>query len=467
MQTYRIKQLSALVLLGAVLLAGCKKQDEFLNYKRANADVMPSNLTDYQALLDNNGTMNANTPICALIGTDNYYIAATTYNAAGVPSGTCYTWATDPWQGYSPGDWGDPYVVVEYANVVLDGIQKIGVGSDSANIYNNIEGSALFYRSFAFYNLAGEFCKPYTASTASKDPGIPLRQTSDFNVPSVRSTVQQTYDQITGDLKKAIPLLPVSPLTTTRPSKMAANALLAKVYLSMEQYDSALLYANNTLTLKSDLMDFNNTTYIKASANVPFPTKPDQNPEMIFFAETLGSSLVWPLGSGITDSTLFSSYDVNDLRKSVLYKINNGNPIFKGTYDGYGTYNFGGIATNEIYLIRAECNTRKGNVSTALQDYNLLLRNRHVTGTYTDLVTTNADSLLAVVLYERRKELPFTSFVRWEDLRRLNKDPRFAITLTRNINGTIYTLPPNDLNYVYPFPDQEIQLTSMAQNPRD
>jgi len=52
------------------------------------------------------------------------------------------------------------------------------------------------------------------------------------------------------------------------------------------------------------------------------------------------------------------------------------------------------------------------------------------------------------------------------DLRRLNKDVRFAKTLTRAINGQTYTLSPNDPKYVMPIPIQEINTSGIAQNPR-
>jgi starch-binding outer membrane protein, SusD/RagB family len=70
-----------------------------------------------------------------------------------------------------------------------------------------------------------------------------------------------------------------------------------------------------------------------------------------------------------------------------------------------------------------------------------------------------------VILQERRKELPFTADVRWEDLRRLNKDPNFQKTIVRVLNGTTYTLPPNDPKYVLPIPENEVQLSGLQQNP--
>lgn len=85
---------------------------------------------------------------------------------------------------------------------------------------------------------------------------------------------------------------------------------------------------------------------------------------------------------------------------------------------------------------------------------------------YVPYSTADENEALRKILQERRKELPFTANLRWSDLRRLNKDPRFAATLSRNLNGEIYTLPPNDKRYVLPIPDIEIQLSGIQQNER-
>jgi hypothetical protein len=97
---------------------------------------------------------------------------------------------------------------------------------------------------------------------------------------------------------------------------------------------------------------------------------------------------------------------------------------------------------------------------------NYLLSKRYRTvPVFTPLTAATAEEALQIVLRERRKELVGRG-LRWYDLRRLNKDPRFAQTLTRVVNGQTYILPPNDPRYTHLIPFEVIALTGMQQNQR-
>jgi hypothetical protein len=161
---------------------------------------------------------------------------------------------------------------------------------------------------------------------------------------------------------------------------------------------------------------------------------------------------------------------VNDLRQKIFFKTNtNGGMQFVGTYTG-GTASaanlnfFGGLATDEVYLTRAECFARSGNVTAAMKDLNALMIKRFKTGTFVPLTATNTSEALSLVLQERRKETPFRG-LRWLDLRRLNSEGA-NITLTRFVNNQTYTLEPNSPRYVLPIPPDIIGFTGISQNER-
>jgi tetratricopeptide (TPR) repeat protein len=293
--------------------------------------------------------------------------------------------------------------------------------------------------------------------------GIPLRLNSDFNERSVRATVEDTYGQIISDLKQARALLPKlipdSPLYKLRVNTAAANAMLARVYLAMEDYDNAFIYADECLKLYNTLMDYNK--FVVPSTGNPIP---QFNSEVIYFKAMINYGF-FATARLIVDPSLFASYDPNDLRKNCYFFLSSGNQAFRGGYNVNASKFFGGIATDEVYLIRAECNARKGKKDDALKDLNTLMEKRWKAAAWTPFTATDANDALSKVLKERRKELVFRG-LRWTDLRRLNQDSRFAMTLSRTVMGQTYTLPPNDIRYVLPIPDNVILLSGIQQNPR-
>src|SRR5690606_15417770 len=94
---------------------------------------------------------------------------------------------------------------------------------------------------------------------------------------------------------------------------------------------------------------------------------------------------------------------------------------------------------------------RLNKASDAKNALNLLLQNRYITGTFKAISVTDTDELLDIIIKERRKEL-LSRGLRWQDLKRLNKDKRYAKTLVRKIGDQVYTLFPNDPKYVFPVP---------------
>ena len=444
------------------ILAGpfCSCKKDWLDAKPDISLVIPAAIGDYQKVLDNSGVFNNIYAGLGEISSDDYYITDNSWQSlSSTPQKNAYIWATDIYQGdNSLIDWPGPYQQVFNANIALEGIRNIVHNASNLADWNNVYASALFYRAFAFYNLAQLFTKPYDSATASSDLGIPLRLSSDVKQKVTRSSLKQSYEQIIADLLNAASLLPTTPLYKTRPSKPAAFALLARTYLAMAEYDKALLYSDSSLTLTNLLIDYNS---LNPSLGNPIP-RLNNNNETIFHVRFL-YSIFYP-NTLIVDSSLYRSYDSNDLRKIVFFKNNSGVPRYKGSYD-HSLFLFGGIATDELFLIRAECYARKGAIDLAMSDLNTLLKNRWITGTFIPFVAADATEALKIILTERRKELLFRG-LRWSDLRRLNKDPRFAVSLSRLLNGQVATLIPNDSRYVLPIPQNEINIDNIQQNPR-
>ncbi|WP_429378345.1 RagB/SusD family nutrient uptake outer membrane protein [Mucilaginibacter sp. UYCu711] len=438
-----------------IAISGCKK---FLDEKPDAKLNIPSTLADFQALLDYYPVINNNGASSGEVSADNYYLLDADFQALTQDyQKNLYTWQKDNLFALINNDWFYAYRPVFTSNTILEGLGKIAPTAVNGSEYNNVKGEALYIRGKAFLKAIGLWSAAYDKTNATAQLGIPIRLSSDFNQATVRSTQQESYDQIISDLTSAAALLPITPLQVLRPSKPAAYALLARAYLYMGQYDKAGLYADSCLQLNHTLIDFNS---LNTAAAYPF---------MKFNAEVINDGQMTNLAPiqntrARVDTLLYNSYDSNDLRKELFFKISiNGTHVFKGSYEG-GSSPFDGVAIDEVYLMRAECYARLNRTNEALRDLNTLLVTRFKKGFFSPFIATSSDAALSIILTERRKELLMRG-LRWNDLKRLNQNGA-NISLTRNVNGQAYILKPNDLKYTLPIPDDIIQLTGMQQNPR-
>jgi hypothetical protein len=448
-----------LLLLSLALFSACGK--EFLDAKPDKALLVPTTLSDMQSLLNNTTNIFNKSAYLMVLASDDFYTTQAGWQGLSVISEkNTYIWAQDLYESKAIGDWNFAYKQIFYANVVLDGLLKIE--TNDRLLFNQTKGSALFYRAWAYYKLAEQFCVPYQKATATSQPGIMLHLNSNVNERPARASLQQVYDQLISDLITASELLPAKVDIKTKPSKAAALGLLSKVYLAMENYTQALNYTNQVLAINNKLIDYNSLTL---SAARPFPNPlTGVNEEVLFYSASTAATLNAALT--LVDSNLYKSYATNDLRRQAFFKdAGKGLITFKGTYSGnIGATLFLGLTVDEIYLIKAECEVRGGDVNAGIKTLNQLLEKRWLKNEYTPYQETNPDLALPIILAERRKEL-IARDTRWSDLKRLNKDPRFQLTLKRVINNQVYELPPGDNRYVFPLPDNELA-ENIIQNPR-
>jgi len=467
MRARRYSRLYIVALLTTCMgfVVSCSKSP-FLDKKPSTNLVVPTSLSDFQALLDNTAVIGL-TPVLGEMSADNFYLIYNFWQGLDVREHNAYIWAPDIYGGQGKvDDWDVPYQQVFYANVILEGLPNIKVDSTNVTQWNTIKGSALFTRAFAFYNLAQLFAPIYDSVSSRNLPamGIPIRLTADVNAPTTRSTVQQTYDQILADLQQAVALLPaaVPYANPNRPSRPAAQALLARVYLSMRNYGSAGAYANSCLQSYPTLMDYN-----RLDTGTLFPIHLP-NIESLYQSTFFINSQVLIGGiypQCVIDSGLYQSYAVNDRRRGVFYRITSaGTPSLKGSYNGT-LYPFSGLATDEMYLVRAECAARMGQITAAMNDLDTLWSHRCDSGTFVPFTVPPLQKALDTILLERRKELAFRG-LRWTDLQRLNMDESRHVTLSRNLNGTIYTLKPNTVFYTLPIPPDVLGFSKIPDNPR-
>ncbi|MBK1440983.1 RagB/SusD family nutrient uptake outer membrane protein [Parapedobacter sp. ISTM3] len=439
--------------IAVLLFNSCEK---YLDQKPDDKLSTPTSLDELQGLLDNYSILNQVSSGSGEASADDYYLTDADWKGLSQENHRrLYLWEKDYLFNLNgSNEWTVNYQAIYYANSVLENLTKIPGGDRLKRA--DIAGQAYYYRGQYFMRTAFLWAPVYDESISGEQMGIPLRLSDDFNAPSVRASLKQTYLQIIEDLKKASGLLPVSTAHPARPGKAAAYGLLARVYLSMGHYEEAGLYADSCLMLKSDLMDFNS---LDPSLNYPIG---QFNKEVIHWNRILAPAPIENSRAKIVDE-LYDQYEDNDLRKGIFFGFNSDSTVFfKGSYEGLSTP-FGGVATDEQFLIKAECYARLGESGKAMEIMRTLLANRYRSHGPDPL--SNVSNLLDFILKERRKELLMRD-LRWMDLKRLNRDGA-NITVKRTMEGKEYILLPNDPRYALPIPEDIIEMTGMPQNSRN
>lgn len=453
--------------LFVMFVVSCKKK--FLDEKPSSQIVLPNKLDDMVGLLDNPAFYALSTPALPIISADEYeYRDYNTWRSLPtVAERNTYIWASNLYEDLpNLDDWFAPYVCIFYANNVIAGLEKIPINRDNAEKYKYTKGWAHFNRAYFFYILASNFCKSYDPQTVANDLGIPLKISPAIDEIKQRSTLKETYEQIFQDLDIAKQLLEKNTIPTeqkNRPSLTAVYGLEARIYLNMREYGKAELAADNCLALYDKLIDYNS---IKLPNTIPFSRSNEEN---LFVTSTTGTFLGMTTGRSNNNikikESLLSSYEPDDLRLKIYFVVaDGGGYVMNRGYIGSGSFPFTGLATDEVYLVKAECVARRGDFDRSMIVLNKLLMNRFPIAKFIPKQATSQKQAIKVVLDERKKELVWRG-TRWEDLKRLNKEGA-NITLTRLLNGVTYSLLPNDPKYVFPIPSAEIAFSGITQNIR-
>lgn len=439
-----------------ILFGGCEK---FLNEKSDISLSIPESFKDLRAMMNNGGQLISSFPSLIEGGSDDYYVKESLLKGRPEREQFVYTWTIHS-ERSDLSSWNRMYNTVLIANTVLEGLDRINDGSEYERTI--LKGEAKFVRALAFYYLSQMFCFPYDPERKGELLGIPLRTSSDFADEFERSTMEETYDFIISELTESITHLPESVQYKSSPSKSACYALLARLYLIMGDYENANKQADFALGLNDSLLDYNTL-----DPNLSFPI-PIANEEIIYYGVGANGYLL-NNNRAFIPRYIFDFYEEDDLRKKIFFFNGAGSDIaFKGNYTGRNSIYFGGFATDELYLIRAECEIRLGNVDAGLDFLNNLLVKRYEKDSFSFFSDLDRSTALDIVLSERRKEL-IKRGIRWTDLRRLLREPNKVSTLFRKSDNGIddapYKLEPEPKNYTYPIPSGVTDIHPYEQNP--
>lgn len=386
---------------------------------------------------------------------------------------------TIPNDGTASGSWNAMYRTIVNSNIIISKGEQLSVPSSEQAEVSHLVGEAYTMRALAHFDLLRFYAAPYNSTVNAAHIGIPIISKSGTSKEDVlnpkRNTVKEGYDLIVSDLKKAITLMPATPVGFAAANKghisqFAAKALLARVYLYMEDWVNAEaiateVIASNKFTLLS------NANYQGGSTN--FRTQ--NNTEAIFevvynSTSNLGTDRLAAFlfqsssyGDGLATDDLFNLYTSTDVRKAFMSRAsrtsaeNPANVITK--YNNTTTFEEGVkvIRLSEVYLIRAEARAKQtGKDALAAADLDVVAKRADASAATT---TATGLALQNLILLENRKEFAFEGH-RLFDLTR-NK---LAFTKYRT-GGLTIPIANTSLKTVLPIPLAEMNVnTNMEQN---
>lgn len=352
------------------------------------------------------------------------------------------------------------YGIIGVMNTIIENAPGATDATDAEK--NEVLAYAYAVRAFVLFQIVNYYADAYDPVKADATPGVPLIYSANLNAPWHQGSVKEVYDQILSDFNKSIELgVPEKAMTAVQPDRGAVEAGLARVYLSMREYDKALAHAEAALDRNSRLFDWNDF-YAQYKDRVDNPddynkiTSPMDhvNVENFWFCSGNGNPNYPCSDIDIPEErrAMFEPGDVRALCRWKKYQ-SQADVYYRGMLTGY--YNLSGIATPEVYLIKAECQVRKGNITDGLETLDTVRKTRLAPDSYTPSAASDEGEAIAKIRRAKADEL-INSIYPFIDAKRLNAEGKYTVTLTKTFDDKAYTLSPTSHLWTMVFPANAI-----------
>ncbi|OQP59682.1 hypothetical protein A3860_36545 [Niastella vici] len=341
-------------------------------------------------------------------------------------------------------NWPFLYSFIFKCNAAIEGLY----GSEHLTpaVKQQLLGEAQFFRALNYFYLVNLF----------GDVPLPITTDPEINTKLARSSREKVYEQIIADLQQAEEKLSADYLNETllgtsqertRPTKWAATALLARVYLYTKAWGKAEEKATSVINNKSffELLPLN-SVFLKNSREAIWQLQPTAinfntvDAQLFIIPQTGPSVFFNPV---FLSDTLINSFEPDDLRakngnwiNTTIYKLT---PTLNDTVAYAYKYKlnlpdasitattgpanmkeyFMMLRLGEQYLIRAEARAQQGNLMGAKEDLNSI--RKRAFSPEKPVTVNDKDGLLAAILHERQVELFTEHGHRWLDLKRTGK----------------------------------------------
>lgn len=359
---------------------------------------------------------------------------------------------------YPDNPWWSAYKVIFDANRLVAFAKDIPDATLEQK--ESIEGQGKVIRAYMMLKLAEMYAPAYSVDSEAPsimNVNIPVDANSeDFG----RAPLSEVYSQIVADLSSAIELLGESNYKGFF-DKRAAQAILARTYLDMEEWAKARDMAK--LAYEGvELMNVNELVYggfYSSNSETIFSVAytPDDNntymsipafywPELGYSSMRANDEFVKQFSVSDARGLLFEIYEPIDPDRYLIFKFQHNAQV--------GNAERISIRASEMYLIEAECEAELGNYSLA-QNALFVTQERSISGATKSSAT--GQDLINEILLERRKEL-FGEGFRWNDIKRRNLPFK-----REGDHWAKFDFGPEDDDYyrlTFPIPQSEIDVNT-------
>ena len=446
------------VLMCCVMCSSC---NDYLDIV-PKGNKIPTTLADYEALLRDEYTIGQTSISNALYLLNDYYVTVSNLNSPTLTRAN-YMWDETAdrilLNNADESTYYQLYAAISSCNLIIENVPSATEATDAERA--EVIAYAKVIRSLCYFVLANYYADTYDAATAGEKLSVPLITSANINAPSQQVTIQAIYDFIIQGVQEAIDGgLPEQSMTVLHPNLGAAYALLARVYLQMQNYSEALSYANLALGQNDQLYDWNayydehRSTIENPEDYTGLPTPTDYSyVENYYFRCGNGSPnyTTNELNIPVERAERFEEGDARFLSRWKLYSQNQ-DTYYRGVGNGY--FNWGGLTTTEVYLIKAECQARLaqgGDFTEAMNTLNAVRQTRIRPEVYQPLTVSTLAEAIELIRRTKDNELIF-SIVPFADARRFNQEGTYARTMTKTYEDETYTLRPDSHLWTMPFP---------------
>ena len=429
-----------LLLLTAAALTSC---DSFLDIT-PTGKVIAKTGEEYRALLTNEYKYFPKDRYMTVLRTDELLMDKRRSNSTDLDAYLdLWRWKDEnPSPTTSYFSWRNYYHTIYIANYVIE--HRGEISNATRDEVNQLVGESYMLRAYAHFLLVNLYAEPYTHCQPATTRGVPMQLTADVNAVPGSSSVEAIYQQVLSDIAEAEKYLNVENWEAGlnyRFNKISAQALRARTYLYMGEWQKAFDAAKEVIEAHGDLENMNTSTTLPNSY---------KSVENIVALEKFDSNLFTVIN--MPDPDFIAIYRTGDQRRTKFYKrvTTSTYSLQKGGNDALSS----SFRSAEGYLIAAECAARLGQTTEAVDTYLMPLLQKRLNAdalsAANDLMANmTQDELIAEILDERARELAFEGH-RWYDLRRTTQPQ-----LSHTYDDEEFTLTPE--KYTLRFPTEAVE----------